>query len=598
MRGPRAEKAPDQKELGMTGYCLPADRSRANDEDPDLGVAGLPGALLQRHGARVLDPSAAATVPDWEQPRSTVYRARTLFVPTVPPIEQSLDAVNDVLAEVGMHLEVPSTKDKSGLPKIAALVPHKPKPGQPVLPVVIDAWVALQALRAAARPGHRLPLEVVEHISLEHILTGATLTGVPITDGGGITGSPITDGGGITGPGTTDSYLFAGGDARTPVKLYLDAPRRRSKEECEDLYGRRPVVAVLDTGARPHPWLGDVVKVPGTTPSVTVPPGAFLSVDGPIQQAILANGQLAVQAGDKHRRLIESAWDTPVAADPLVGELDTHTGHGTFIAGVVRQVVPDAEVLAIRVMHSDGIAYEGDLLEALKQIVTRVQGAQNGTSGMDEMVDVVSLSMGYFCESPTATAASANSPLCKVIQKLAGLGVAVVAAAGNSSVRRRFYPAAFTEVVTPVNGADPLFSVGARNPNGSNALFSNGGNWVTAWASGAEVVSTFPVDVNGSREPDLAMAQDPANPLPSGVPQGVLLEPGRDALDPDDYSAGFAVWSGTSFATPEVASQFVKCLLGGARGGGPLSLGLAGTLQAVNRMATAAQQLVSVGFWA
>ena len=35
----------------------------------------------------------------------------------------------------------------------------------------------------------------------------------------------------------------------------------------------------------------------------------------------------------------------------------------------------------------------------------------------------------------------------------------------------------------------------------------------------------------------------------------------RAALDPDDYSAGFAVWSGTSFAVPVLAGQIAAQLL-------------------------------------
>ena len=35
----------------------------------------------------------------------------------------------------------------------------------------------------------------------------------------------------------------------------------------------------------------------------------------------------------------------------------------------------------------------------------------------------------------------------------------------------------------------------------------------------------------------------------------------RSALDPDDYSAGFAVWSGTSFAAPVLAGQIAAQLL-------------------------------------
>ena len=91
----------------------------------------------------------------------------------------------------------------------------------------------------------------------------------------------------------------------------------------------------------------------------------------------------------------------PVTANPLVGELDVATGHGTYIAGIVRQVVPEATVLSIRIMHSDDVVYEGDLVAALRQLALRVQQAQDPENPRpDLMVDVVSLSLGYFCESP------------------------------------------------------------------------------------------------------------------------------------------------------------------------------------------------------
>jgi hypothetical protein len=40
--------------------------------------------------------------------------------------------------------------------------------------------------------------------------------------------------------------------------------------------------------------------------------------------------------------------------------------------------------------------------------------------------------------------------------------------------------------------------------------------------------------------------------------------PGREALDPNDYSAGFALWSGTSFSAPYGAALIAKSLLKGA----------------------------------
>src|SRR5262249_44186930 len=143
-----------------------------------------------------------------------------------------------------------------------------------------------------------------------------------------------------------------------------------------------------------------------------------------------------------------------------------------------------------------------------------------------------------------------------VIDMLLDLGVAVIAAAGNYASSRRFYPAAFA--AEPPPGQIPLISVGALNPNGSKALFSDGGRWVPRGASGAAVISTSPQDVNGSRAPEVRMRAHPANELPAahGLPAA------REALDPDDYSGGFAAWSGTSFAAPLLAAHLVRSLLG------------------------------------
>jgi hypothetical protein len=269
--------------------------------------------------------------------------------------------------------------------------------------------------------------------------------------------------------------------------------------DCAARYGRRPMIAVPDTGLRAHPWL-DVRRAPPPGRGyVTDVPDGFAQVDQPMQDAIRASGQAAAAAGDRARRPIKDPWDTPVTANPLVGELDVATGHGTYIAGIVRQVVPEATVLSIRIMHSDDVVYEGDLTEALKQLVSRVDQAQDPANPRPElMVDVVSLSLGYFCESPPDIAYTSGLKIA--IDALLDRGVMVTAAAGNYAVRRRYYPAAFAAAPRPP-GTVPLVSVGALNPNGTRAMFSDGGRWVTAWASGAVGVSTFPVDVNGSLTP-------------------------------------------------------------------------------------------------
>jgi hypothetical protein len=122
----------------------------------------------------------------------------------------------------------------------------------------------------------------------------------------------------------------------------------------------------------------------------------------------------------------------------------------------------------------------------------------------------------------------------------------------------------------------PLLSVGALNPNESRALFSDDGPWVTAWATGAMVVSTFPTDVNGSLMP------------PAGVPGASGAA--REALDPDDFRGGFAAWSGTSFAAPALAAWVLRALLDGAEDDPALGLNAPDPTAAAGRALRALRQ--------
>jgi hypothetical protein len=572
------------RERTMRWYFEPRrdDDGTRHDEDHSApGLIDLPAAVLQRHGALVLDPGQAVAVRDQPTPRSTVYRASSLLIPDTLLQDQGfIAAVDRILERVGMNL-IPPGQDRDlvdgdgdreiiealrQLPRPAVLVPARDNP----VPAKIDAWIALQTLRAAAGGEKRMDLDetAVQQIGLEHLLVGSAITGSPAgNSGGALTGNNS----GVTGPSSTDSYTYAGGDTRTPVAVVFDPPKRNPPGTPE--FPRRPVVAVLDTGARMHPWL-DVKPDPDGRYS-TIDDG-FVAIDKKIQQAIYAEGNGAAEAGDRHRQVIKYAWDTRVTADPLVGELDTDTGHCTFISGIVRQVAADAQVLAIRIMHSDGIINEGDLLCALRHLIKRIALAEQGA--MATMVDVVSMSFGYFSESDDV---AYNPGLRKAIDILLSLGVTVVAAAGNYSTSRRFYPAAFTQQPLP-EGQVPLLAVGALNPDGSKALFSNGGRWITTWAAGAAVVSTFPTDINGSRSPEIRMRAHPGNEMPPGSP----LPPDREALDLDDYSGGFASWSGTSFSAPLVAAHVAAALLEAAP-----TLSLPGKQAARDRVLAALENL-------
>ena len=587
-----------------------SDEPERDDDDSSPGLIGLPAAVLQRHGARVLDPGKAAVVaqprnapPRDEEgeapppPRPTVYRARTLLIPDDLLQDTAFaDFFNVILARVNMMVVPPApVTDLDShpgrgdqrileilreLPRPAVLAPREDDP----VPVVIDAWVALQTLRAAARPDRKQDLDetlletLIERIgefSLEHVLIGSTIMGAPAGEGpGGLTGGSNSGDG--SGPTITDSYQFSGGDTRTPVTVLLDPPARRPTRECERDYGRRPVVAVLDTGVLPHPWLEGNPAAPGGGYSAAA--DGFVVVDDKIQGAIREEGEHARARGDKPRQVIKNAWDRPDADNPLIGELNGALAHGTFIAGIVRQVTPDARVLAVRAMHSDDVCNEGDIICGLRHLAKRIALAEAGD--LAAMVDVLSLSFGYFSESPHDVVVTAG--LWKAIKVFLDLGVAVVAAAGNSAMSQEFYPAAFA-LETPAAGQVPVVSVGALNPNGTKASFSNDGHWVTAWARGAAVVSTYPPGIDGSRTPELRI---PFNRKPPGE-----LPPGCEALDPDDYSGGFAVWSGTSFSAPYLAALVAGAMLAGAEHDASLKLGNAGSEAATARVVAALAEL-------
>lgn len=87
--------------------------------------------------------------------------------------------------------------------------------------------------------------------------------------------------------------------------------------------------------------------------------------------------------------------------------------------------------------------------------------------------------------------------------------------------------------------------MGALNPGGTVAYFSNDGDWVTTFRMGSALVSTFPVDVTSAMQPTAEVQ---------------YRDRLRTTLDPDDFRGGFCTWSGTSFAAPVLAGQIAAAL--------------------------------------
>ncbi|MEN3360686.1 MAG: hypothetical protein V7637_4668, partial [Mycobacteriales bacterium] len=357
------------------------------------------------------------------------------------------------------------------------------------------------------------------------------------------------------------SYLTPGGSARRPVAVVMPLPERR------DL-ARRPVVLVLDTGIAENPWLG----IPQAAPPS---PGARVRVDGELQ-SIVRIWTTPTAQGDRTLQPIDDYWDRPVTDEPLVGQIDSATGHTVFIAGLIAQIAPDADVMSVRVMHSDGIVYEQPVLAVLDRLIERLTRVRDGRREASEMVDILCLSFGYYDE--TSDTRSATPLLRKRLDALVKLGVLVVASAGNDSTATPFYPAALSTELGP-----RFRSVGALNPNGTATLFSNDGRCVNTWATGAVVVSTFPV-VQGSGQPANSVAPRPG--------ANGRRPDRREALDEDDFISGWGVWSGASFAAPIAAAVLAKYLIENSDNDCELALDKMGTDATIRRATKAVDMAV------
>jgi subtilisin family serine protease len=202
---------------------------------------------------------------------------------------------------------------------------------------------------------------------------------------------------------------------------------------------------------------------------------------------------------------------------------------------------------------------ESEWLTTLAQITELVRLDRRGEPG-GHPIDVLSLSLGYYHENEADDLL--DPILWSILDELGRLGVVVVCSAGNDATERPSYPAAFApwrngrgpEPARPQRNRVPVVSVGATNPNASDALFTNTGPWVRAYAPGAAVLSTMPPFDGGGQ------------PIDKLYVKGRL----RESIDPDDYRSGqsgdsakrggFGLWSGTSFAAPLVAGWLATAM--------------------------------------
>jgi hypothetical protein len=240
--------------------------------------------------------------------------------------------------------------------------------------------------------------------------------------------------------------------------------------------------------------------------------------------AIIDTG-IANQAVDRADGLLDGVPRTPDNIDPLssfpIGGphpyLDFSAGHGTFVAGIVNQVAPYAPIMMYRVMDSDGMASELDVACAM------IEAVRDGNQ-------IINLSLG--CQTQDDFPPVALEAALAVIAELDARKpdeekTIIVAAAGNCGDRRPFYPAAFFGA-----GYSGVVSVAGLNPNMTPSPWSSRGFWVTCSTVGQGIRSTY---VYGRESP--------------------LIDPAETEFFPPDP---FAVWSGTSFAAPQITGAIAR----------------------------------------
>jgi subtilisin family serine protease len=251
--------------------------------------------------------------------------------------------------------------------------------------------------------------------------------------------------------------------------------------------------------------LGPVMKGRGgpEPTAVALPfPAAPAAGKAPVPIALVDTGVTAEQRTD--------GWLAGLVTDDNVdplddlpapnGFLDYGAGHGTFTAGIVQQMHPGARLSMYRAVDSDGVGSEADVACAM------VRAVRDGAR-------ILSLSLGVNTvdDQPLLAIDVALDLIAEMDPE-----VLVLAAAGNDGSTVPCWPAASKRVV----------SVAALAADLTPAAWSNHGFWVDCSAVGEGIVSTY---VEGVESPE--------------------LDPSPDRFGGDAW----AVWSGTSFAAPQVA---------------------------------------------
>ncbi len=244
---------------------------------------------------------------------------------------------------------------------------------------------------------------------------------------------------------------------------------------------------------------------PGGEPlAVTGPPTACTTEGNQTPDIAVVDTGVPQDWRTSHAELVDTIHEVGDWVDlvdfPADGIRDHQAGHGIFIAGLISRMAPHLDIQVVKTLSTTGETDDASLSVALDTVTA----------------PVINLSLGGYTVNDQPSVA-----LERMIERLVNQGRIVVAAAGNAGGakpgpfhKRPFYPASL--------GFPGVVSVGAVDTRSSTTVLWDNTNEGTIYAPGADLLSTY---ITG-------------------------LKP----------FAGWASWTGTSFATPVVAARIAELI--------------------------------------
>lgn len=302
-----------------------------------------------------------------------------------------------------------------------------------------------------------------------------------------------------------DPEFRSGGPLASP-DVYGDELGRAALVDAVDL---NDIVTLWVIGSAEHPALLDPAVISQLFPETGLEPVYLLIPNG----GHMYGPEGPAMEGQELRRFAPHDFegtvaiiDTSFGVEPVKGDAQSVAGHGSFIAGIAKEMLPDAKVATVdlgpagqnvrvairRALRHLGIDvgparanladFDVDMLSLL--VTLKFLGPpdifDNGTRELDDLRGI-NMSFGsYTCDG---FGSRSSQPPVGLAEAIAAIdpAVQIFSAAGNDGDPDPWWPAALAP------GDPRLYSVGAHGSDGVLADFSNFGLWVEHCEMGVAV---------------------------------------------------------------------------------------------------------------